>query len=181
MPGVVISNATRIWEINVHWEVYSQCCIWDPRGRGVDIWECIQDRKPPPPHLVLPSNRCVPPTDDSKPGTEVRDTFFSRFNQRPSSDHPSPLVHQPPNPSYWREEMEGVVTVREDKQKKSRSPTWSYMEEEEEGDDAFSDVSQYPTSQSCSRDLLRAASGLTHAPASAPAKILAHRDVPQCA
>ncbi|KAF4618630.1 hypothetical protein D9613_010105 [Agrocybe pediades] len=42
MPGAVVGNATRIWELNVHWDLYSQCGIWDARGRGVDIWECIQ-------------------------------------------------------------------------------------------------------------------------------------------
>ncbi|KAG2036788.1 hypothetical protein BDR03DRAFT_865370 [Suillus americanus] len=44
MPGATpyIGNATRIWEINVHWSLYSQCGIWDPKGRGVDIWECIR-------------------------------------------------------------------------------------------------------------------------------------------
>ena len=45
MPGVVISNATRIWEPYVHWTLYSQCGIWDPRSRGVDIWECIRERE----------------------------------------------------------------------------------------------------------------------------------------
>ena len=45
MPGAVVGNATRIWELNVHWTLYSQCGVWDPRGRGVDIWECIRDRE----------------------------------------------------------------------------------------------------------------------------------------
>lgn len=45
MPRVAVGNATRIWEVNVHWPLYSQCGIWDPRGRGVDIWECICDRE----------------------------------------------------------------------------------------------------------------------------------------
>lgn len=45
MPTAVISNATRIWELNVHWTVFSQCGIWDPKGRGVDIWECVRDRE----------------------------------------------------------------------------------------------------------------------------------------
>lgn len=26
----------------MHWSLYSQCGIWDPKGRGVDIWECIK-------------------------------------------------------------------------------------------------------------------------------------------
>ncbi|OAX35681.1 hypothetical protein K503DRAFT_773219 [Rhizopogon vinicolor AM-OR11-026] len=44
MPGATpyIGNATRIWEANVHWSLYSQCGIWDPKGRGVDIFECIR-------------------------------------------------------------------------------------------------------------------------------------------
>ena len=40
----VIANATRVWELNVHWAMYSQCGVWVSRGRGVDIWECIRDR-----------------------------------------------------------------------------------------------------------------------------------------
>ena len=47
MPGTVISNATQIWELGVHWTVYSQCGVWDPKGKGVDIWECIRDRECP--------------------------------------------------------------------------------------------------------------------------------------
>jgi len=53
MSGVVVGNATRIWEVNVHWSLYSQCGVWDPRGRGVDIWECICDRKKNPVHIFL--------------------------------------------------------------------------------------------------------------------------------
>ncbi len=45
MPGTVIGNSTRIWELNSYWALYSQCGVWDSRGRGVDIWECIRDRK----------------------------------------------------------------------------------------------------------------------------------------
>ncbi|TCD71915.1 hypothetical protein EIP91_000047 [Steccherinum ochraceum] len=41
-PGAVVSDATRIWELNVHWPLHAQCGIWDPRGKGVDIWECIR-------------------------------------------------------------------------------------------------------------------------------------------
>ncbi|KAF9653504.1 hypothetical protein BDM02DRAFT_3182522 [Thelephora ganbajun] len=41
MPAVV-SNATRIWEVNIHWDLYAQCGIWDPKGKGVDIWECVR-------------------------------------------------------------------------------------------------------------------------------------------
>jgi hypothetical protein len=44
MPTAVISNATRIWELNVSWPLFAQCGVWDPKGRGVDIWECIRAR-----------------------------------------------------------------------------------------------------------------------------------------
>jgi hypothetical protein len=47
MPAVV-SNATRIWELNIHWDLFSQCGVWDPKGRGVDIWECIRARTSTP-------------------------------------------------------------------------------------------------------------------------------------
>lgn len=47
IPTAVISNATRIWELNIQWPMYAQCGVWDTKGRGVDIWECIQARKSP--------------------------------------------------------------------------------------------------------------------------------------
>ena len=45
MPQAIISNATRIWEVGVQWPLYAQCGVWDAKGRGVDIWECIRARK----------------------------------------------------------------------------------------------------------------------------------------
>lgn len=44
MPGLV-SDATRIWEVNIYWTLHSQCGVWDPKGKGVDIWECIRPRE----------------------------------------------------------------------------------------------------------------------------------------
>ena len=44
MPAPVIKNATTIWDINVTWPLSSQCGTWDPKGRGVDVWECILAR-----------------------------------------------------------------------------------------------------------------------------------------
>lgn len=44
MPAVV-SNATRIWEIGIYWPLQAQCGVWDPKGKAVDIWECIRDRE----------------------------------------------------------------------------------------------------------------------------------------
>jgi hypothetical protein len=73
MPATIISNATRIWELNVHWSAYSQCGIWNAKGRGVDIWECIRDRKSltllP---LLLTTLTFFFFVDDSTPGSEVR-------------------------------------------------------------------------------------------------------------
>jgi hypothetical protein len=44
MPEVAIGTATRIWELNTYWIIYSQCGVWDPLRRCVDVWECIRDR-----------------------------------------------------------------------------------------------------------------------------------------
>ncbi|PPQ66814.1 hypothetical protein CVT26_009660 [Gymnopilus dilepis] len=63
MPGAVVGNATRIWELNVHWALHSQCGIWDPKGRGVDIWECIRDH-------------------DSTPGTQPPNALYWRYVAR---------------------------------------------------------------------------------------------------
>ncbi|TFK38088.1 hypothetical protein BDQ12DRAFT_666313 [Crucibulum laeve] len=81
MPGAVISNATRIWELNVHWALYSQCGVWDPRGRGVDIWECIRDH-------------------DSTPGTQVY------LLQQPV--HPPTLSGDRPLMAWYRPFNHGV-------------------------------------------------------------------------
>ncbi|KAI0792444.1 hypothetical protein C8Q75DRAFT_889980 [Abortiporus biennis] len=50
MPGLV-SDATRIWELNIHWPMNAQCGVWDARGKGVDIWECIR------PHVSTPGTQ----------------------------------------------------------------------------------------------------------------------------
>lgn len=56
MPGLV-SDATRIWELNIYWALHSQCGIWDPKGKGVDIWECIRPRAYcDPPSIVFSSD-----------------------------------------------------------------------------------------------------------------------------
>lgn len=44
MPGLV-SDVTRIWELNVYWVFGSQCGVWDAKARGVEIWECIRTRE----------------------------------------------------------------------------------------------------------------------------------------
>ncbi|KAF8137259.1 hypothetical protein EV363DRAFT_1317200 [Boletus edulis] len=56
MPASVIKNATTIWDINVNWPLSSQCGTWDPKGRGVDVWECIQA------HYSTPSTSPPNPT-----------------------------------------------------------------------------------------------------------------------
>ncbi|KII87919.1 hypothetical protein PLICRDRAFT_176674 [Plicaturopsis crispa FD-325 SS-3] len=48
MPGQVIASATRIWEINVYWPSGSQCGVWNPKMRGVDIWQCIRSHESTP-------------------------------------------------------------------------------------------------------------------------------------
>ena len=73
MPGLV-ADATRIWELNLYWPLHAQCGIWDPKGKGVDVWECIRPRK----HCVFLSilrSGLIPCTfvDHSTPGTQVRD------------------------------------------------------------------------------------------------------------
>ncbi|KIM91490.1 hypothetical protein PILCRDRAFT_94330 [Piloderma croceum F 1598] len=60
MPTAVISNATRIWELNVSWPLFSQCGVWDIKGRGVDIWECIR-------------------AHDSSPGSQPPNTMYWRY------------------------------------------------------------------------------------------------------
>jgi hypothetical protein len=54
----------------VHWSLYSQCGIWDPKGRGVDIWECIRARKLP--LSFVSTNSHMSPLDDSTQFTQVR-------------------------------------------------------------------------------------------------------------
>lgn len=82
MPnGTVIGNSTRIWELNLYWPMYSQCGIWDVRGRGVDVWECIKDREFPSAH-----------------------SFSTRLAEGKSFylDESTPETHPPLNPTYWR-------------------------------------------------------------------------------
>ncbi|EPQ52183.1 hypothetical protein GLOTRDRAFT_47882, partial [Gloeophyllum trabeum ATCC 11539] len=38
----IVGNATRIWEPNLRWDLFSQCSVWNPKARGVDVWECIR-------------------------------------------------------------------------------------------------------------------------------------------
>ncbi len=80
MPGLV-SDATRVWELNVHWALGSQCGVWDPKFRGVDIWECIRARK------LLSFIR-------SHHGTVYLTVFSLPDTAAPSTE--------PPNPRFWR-------------------------------------------------------------------------------
>ncbi|KAL4067001.1 hypothetical protein V8B97DRAFT_994995 [Scleroderma yunnanense] len=56
-----IAPATKIWDINTDWSLYSQCCIWDSARGCVHIWECIRPRmflafrlSPLPAHPLTP-------------------------------------------------------------------------------------------------------------------------------
>lgn len=96
MPGLV-SDATRIWELNIYWPSGSQCGVWDPKSRGVDIWECIRARESPSPahaslsrsKLTLPSRHCVPGLGTAQPTLlALRDTSMTtalKRSARPSS------------------------------------------------------------------------------------------------
>lgn len=77
MPGLV-SDVTRIWELNVHWAFGSQCGVWDAKARGVEIWECIRTRE----YIVS----CV--------------DWSMRCSQR-LADVAQP-GSAPPNPRFWR-------------------------------------------------------------------------------
>ncbi|KNZ78005.1 hypothetical protein J132_02648 [Termitomyces sp. J132] len=93
MPGVVIGNSTRIWEVNVHWEVYSQCCMWDPRSRCVNIWECIKDRRSLYILYLSTSSHAL-----SRRLQAWHRGLCGYLLPSSSSDHP----FQPPNDTYWR-------------------------------------------------------------------------------
>ncbi|KAK7695826.1 hypothetical protein QCA50_000464 [Cerrena zonata] len=62
MPGLV-SDATRIWELNVYWPVGSQCGVWDIKGKKVDVWECLR-------------------AHNATPGTEPPNNHYWRFVTR---------------------------------------------------------------------------------------------------
>lgn len=105
MPGLV-SDATRVWEANVYWPMNAQCAVWDVKGKGVDVWECIRPRE----HAFF--SRLV---HEAEPCTlvqislmlkikYVRHFIFSclvRFAvTRPMLTHF--IFFQPPNNQYWR-------------------------------------------------------------------------------
>ena len=83
MPSAV-SNATRIWEVNIHWDLHSQCGIWDQKGKGVDIWECIRARQSRPINRPLLSNphRFVPIADHSTVATQPPNTTYWKYVAR---------------------------------------------------------------------------------------------------
>ena len=71
MPGLV-ADATRIWELNLYWPLHAQCGVWDPKGKGVDVWECIRARKSFVLRSALRESYMLSPTEDhSTPGTQV--------------------------------------------------------------------------------------------------------------
>jgi hypothetical protein len=78
----VIGDATRAWELNVHWELYSHCGVWDPRSRGVNIFECIRDRKSLRHSFLRHILIVLSFIDDSVPGTQPPNTNYWRFIAR---------------------------------------------------------------------------------------------------
>lgn len=112
MPGLV-NDVTRIWEQNIFWPVNAQCGVWDPKLKGVDIWECVRARECP-----FRSGSRVPiadypsfPADHSTPSTQVC-TTPSRVPELPSPTITCPTcvvldadrcpLTQPPNSQFWR-------------------------------------------------------------------------------
>ncbi|KAL4079544.1 hypothetical protein J3A83DRAFT_1118143 [Scleroderma citrinum] len=72
-----IAPATKIWDINTDWSLYSQCCIWDSARGCVHIWECIR------PHISTPTTRVC-------------------FHFRYLIMNTDLFDSQPPNSIYWR-------------------------------------------------------------------------------
>lgn len=112
MPGLV-NDVTRIWEQNIFWPVNAQCGVWDPKLKGVDIWECVRARE-----YTVRSGSRVPiadfpsfSADHSTPSTQVC-TTPSRVPELPSPTITRPTCvvldadrcpyTQPPNSQFWR-------------------------------------------------------------------------------
>ncbi|THU78608.1 hypothetical protein K435DRAFT_876459 [Dendrothele bispora CBS 962.96] len=38
-----INDATRIWELNLYWAMYSHCSTWNDVCKAVDVWECVRE------------------------------------------------------------------------------------------------------------------------------------------
>jgi hypothetical protein len=77
MPGTAIAISTPIWQPNARWELYSHCCVWNPKVKKVDIWECVMARKSSSlvrSHRVL--HGCDLLADDSTPQTQVCSALF---------------------------------------------------------------------------------------------------------
>ncbi|OCH89640.1 hypothetical protein OBBRIDRAFT_693559, partial [Obba rivulosa] len=58
-----VGDATRIWEVNIHWPLAAQCCTWDQKSMRADIWECIREHK-------------------STPGTQPPNSYYWRYVTR---------------------------------------------------------------------------------------------------
>ena len=99
MPGLV-ADATRIWELNLYWPLHAQCGVWDPKGKGVDVWECIRPRESSPPHSPLAHIKPLPRV--------VFQTTPLRVHRYAPALHFlrviifTCLLFQPPNNLYWR-------------------------------------------------------------------------------
>jgi hypothetical protein len=77
----VIENSTRIWDLNIHWPLYSQCAVWDPVMKGVFVYECIRERECPLSSIMYPVSY-VPMLDESFPGTQPPNHFYWRLLAR---------------------------------------------------------------------------------------------------
>lgn len=49
-----IGDATKAWQMNMHWPLYSQCAVWNQAKRRVEIFECMRD------HVAAPGTEPSP-------------------------------------------------------------------------------------------------------------------------
>lgn len=112
MPGLV-SDATRVWELNVFWALHSQCGVWDPKSKRVEVWECIRERECfffvllSLPYNIQFSNWLY--LHLLSPSRPSHAWYWGTFHYTESIPHP--LTHhnlfenpslQPPNSNFWR-------------------------------------------------------------------------------
>lgn len=87
MPGLVhVNDATHIWATNIYWPLNAQCAVWDPRGKVVNVWECVRPRELRTfNHILshhLTGERVFLCADNSTPDTEPPNNMYWRYVAR---------------------------------------------------------------------------------------------------
>ncbi|KAI0639538.1 hypothetical protein C8Q77DRAFT_1205021 [Trametes polyzona] len=96
MPGL-IADATRIWEVNLYWPLHAQCGVWDPKGKGVDVWECIRPHQSTPgtqPLLAIRRAQMIVLSASMRPLHHLLRSSISR----PATRHRQRFIRHPPSP-----------------------------------------------------------------------------------